>query len=377
MGERMAVGREWWAAALVTFVTSATLVAGVRWATAPAPPPRPPAGNGAPSALPVPRAATIGELRSWAHRLAGGRPLDAPVLEDGRHWITRMLDLARATRAPVPSLNDLERSLAGDRGAGARRKSLELLAQHAGSELTPLLARARRDLETGPPASCEEWWALLEAAGTHELLAVLLSLEGLSPALLGTGWEPSLLAIPVFFDGREEKNWLQIRTYLYTGGHAGGGRDTTLFGVVDAARQTDAVLEETDRLTGGARLPDRHGVTVSESVSLWPTMIGPPGVERLEFLLKPTEGADRTLSPRDLLWVSLPGRRPVLMHGSRLEQTGSGGAALAMIARAFPGDTWRNSPLMVKITREHIPPAEGRADDGATLYLGWIRAVAR
>lgn len=59
------------------------------------------------------------------------------------------------------------------------------------------------------------------------------------------------------------------------------------------------------------------------------------------------------------------------------KEDGSGSQALWLGSRAFPPGTWKNSPLMVKITRDYLFPERDGAGSESAVYIGWIRVVVR
>lgn len=334
-----------------------------------------PAPSSSPSAAPEPtRSERLARLVEWHSRIHQDLvPLEGKGA-DGRYWARLLTNLARAVRAPVPSLNHVTKVLNGPATTKQRQDLLRTLADSAAAVLVPDAAAASRLLaQEDPDLTTGERWRILEVLTPLRLLDRALELTGSREKVTGSEtWLGARSAPSMRADPGERAGWFQVRTYLVRPDYEKIGSQIDL---LDGARKHSAEEPRVDHVTGTAPREDRHIHLLEEKIPVTPLSAGDPRGESVEIGLWRVKGNPSALFGQDLLWVILPGRAPLPLHlGMAARGQPPPGGDLFIEQRLPAGSLGKETSVTVKVAREFLFPPDGPSDANVTIGLGWIRA---
>lgn len=333
------------------------------------PPPAVPSPAGSAPASPTPTRLplTLEELRTsvglWHAKLYAELMNKPAGAVDGRYWTRLLVQLAKATRARIPTLNDLGRSLEGQMEADpeGRLALLRELDRATRDELVPLIQEGSR--ATGQSLlSLEERWKVFECSIPLQLLQKAYHLEGISQPLPdisipGFTPEPAKRA-----DGEKERFWTPVQTYLLN-----AEVDQKTLELVGARWMTERSLlkiqdpERYPTRPGGASFLDRHHSTgIAADLRNQRRPSRPDQMEHLEIWITPAGREQASLGEGDLLWVTLPSCVPFPLDWTHMREVpgGRSSSPRVILGRELPPETLgdgRTVPVRIQMESMRLP----------------------
>lgn len=294
-------------------------------------------------------------IRSWHTRLYG-ELLDRPAGQiDGTYWSRLLVQLAKATRAPLPSLDHLSRSLEGKEGdAATRRNLLREVARASRSELVPLIEEAALAANLAG-LELEDRWQLFECAIPLNILQKQLQIDA------GPAPEPPMrLAIPGFAsepaprpEDTKERHWTAVQTYLLN-----ADVDRSTLELLAARWMTEKTILRMDDPERRDKALQRHHTTALSADLRNQRRISFSGqTERLELWLAPSGKEDTTLLAGDVLWVTLPSCAPFPLDWTGLRPIPIGrtrSPRMVLGQELPPGTLGEERTVTVRINRESM-----------------------
>lgn len=335
------------------------------------PPPDPGSSGEHSSAAPMALPPYGVRVREWHHRIHSRVPPLAREGADGNYWKRLLVGLARATRAPLHSLNQVTTGLSGPASSAARREVLDALATGALGTLIPDLHLPGNDRTPEETLSPEDRWKLLEIRTVVMLLARTCQVSGAANSLLDPSWPRGMATFRILSGTDDKGGWQYLDCFLIHPDFGDSSKEVDILQGANRSKPPSGL----DAITGAPRRPADYTAMIEERIP----MIETPGIsrDRIGIGLWAVVANPALLFEGDLLWVTLPGHSPLLVHAGLLEALPSGDEnRRGFFEIALPeGCLGSPTEVVLRVQRENLFATDGPSGASLAIGVGWLRAL--